>query len=113
MAPEKNIREAPAGLRPMLAPLALLVAWIAFPLVLAALSFGCAGLLEGLSGERLPRPLVLPAGLTVLILVAQFTTLSATTAKASVAVVAAFAAVGLIVSRPWQRPVDPWALAAA
>jgi hypothetical protein len=97
----------------MLAPLALLVAWIAFPLVLAALSLGCGGLLEGLSGERLPGPLMLPAGLTVLILVAQFTTLSAITAKASGAVVAGLAAVGLIVSRPWQRPIDPWALAAA
>jgi len=42
---------------------ALLVAWLAFPLLLAGLSFGCGRLLEAASGARLPRAraLIVPA----------------------------------------------------
>src|SRR6266536_1251916 len=65
----------------MLRPLvALLVAWLAFPLLLAALSLGCGRLLEATARTKLPGPLVLPVGLTVVILVGEFTTLSGSTA---------------------------------
>jgi hypothetical protein len=92
---------------------ALLVAWIAFPLLLAALSLGCGRLLEAAAGARLPGPLVLPAGLTAVILAAQFTTLSGATAGLTGAFVAALAAAGLLLSLQRRDRVDPWALAAA
>jgi len=41
----------------------LLVAWVAFPLLLAGLSLGCGRLVEIASGERLPGSLLLPAGI--------------------------------------------------
>jgi hypothetical protein len=97
----------------MLALLALLVAWIVFPLLLAALSFGCGRLLEAASGAQLPGPLVLPAGLTVVILIAQFTTLTDETAGASGIVVVVAAAAGLLLALRRRDQVDPWALVAA
>ncbi len=97
----------------MLVVLALLVAWIAFPLLLAALSLGCGRLLEATAGARLPGPLVLPAGLTVLILAAQFTTLAGATARLTGAFVAVLAAAGLLLSLRRQEQLDPWPLAAA
>jgi hypothetical protein len=97
----------------MLASLALLVAWIAFPLLLAALSLGCGRLLEAACGARLPGPLVLPAGLTVMILAGQFATLSSTTARLAGGFVAALAAAGLLLSLRRHDRADPWAAAAA
>jgi hypothetical protein len=97
----------------MLPSLALLVAWIALPLLLAALSLGCGRLLEAACGARLPGPLVLPAGLTVVILAGQFATLSGTTASLAGAFVAALAAAGLLLSLRLRDRADPWAAAAA
>lgn len=97
----------------MLALLALLVAWIVFPLLLAALSLGCGRLLEAASGARLPGPLVLAAGLTVLVLAAQFTTLSGAAARLTGPFVGVLAAAGLLLSLRRRDRTDPWALAAA
>jgi hypothetical protein len=86
----------------------LLVAWLAFPLLLAGLSLGCGRLLEVASGTRLPTALVLPAGLTVVILAAQLATLTGATAGLAGPFVALLAAAGLGLARPWRYRVEPW-----
>ena len=48
-----------------------LVCWVAFPPVLLILSLGCGLLLERAAGFELPEPLVLPAGLAVIIVAAE------------------------------------------
>jgi len=70
-------------------------------------------LLELASGSRLPRPLLLPAGLTVVILAAQFATLTDATAELAGPLVVALALAGLLLSRSWRRLPRPWAPAAA
>jgi hypothetical protein len=81
--------------------------------VLAGLSLGCGSLLELAAGERLPRPLVVPAGLTVVIVAAQFATLTDATAEFAGPFVVALALVGLLLSRVWRSRPEPWAGAAA
>jgi hypothetical protein len=81
--------------------------------VLAGLSLGCGSLLELAAGERLPRPLVVPAGLTVVILAAQFATLTDATAELAGPFVVALALVGLLLSRVWRSRPEPWAAVAA
>jgi hypothetical protein len=70
-------------------------------------------LLELASGDRLPRPLVLPAGLTVVILAGQFATLADATAELAGPLVVGLAAAGLLLSAPWRARPDPWAYGAA
>ena len=59
----------------------LLVPWVAFPLLFAALSWGCGLLLERVSGLKLPGALVVPCGFAVVALVAQFAVLTDLTAE--------------------------------
>jgi len=47
-----------------------LLSWIAFPLVLVLLSAGCALLIERAAGNRIPGPLLLPAGFAAVVVVA-------------------------------------------
>jgi hypothetical protein len=70
-------------------------------------------MLERVSDSRLPGALLLPAGLTVVILVAEFATLTDATAELAGPLVVALAVVGLLVSPPWGERPDPWAPAAA
>jgi len=70
-------------------------------------------LLELASGDRLPRPLVLPAGLTVVILAGQFATLTDATAELAGPLVVGLAAAGLLLSAPWRARPDLWAYGAA
>jgi len=70
-------------------------------------------LLELASGDRLPRPLVLPAGLTVVILAGQFATLADATAELAGPLVVGLAAAGLLLSAPWRARPDLWAYGAA
>jgi hypothetical protein len=90
---------------------ALLVAWLAFPLLLAGLSFGCGRLLEPASGARLPPGLVLPAGFTVVVVAAQFATLWDATAELAGPFVCVLATAGLVLA--WRRRAlpDPWLVA--
>lgn len=92
-----------------------LVCWVLFPLVLALLSLGCGLLLERASGLKLPEGLLLPAGLAVIVVVAEITTKSSATATATTALVVALALAGLILARPWRSRPPPggWWLAAA
>ena len=81
--------------------------------MLAGLSLGCGCLLELAAGARLPRPLLLPAGLTVVILAAQFATLADATAELAGPLVVALALAGLLLSRWWRPRPRLWAPAAA
>ncbi len=91
----------------------LTIAWVAFPLVLAALSGGCGLLVERLSATRLPGALVPAVGLATIVLVAQALTLWDATAEAATPVVVALAAAGIGLSWGWWRRLEPWAVAAA
>jgi hypothetical protein len=81
--------------------------------VLAGLSLGCGRLLELAVGERLPGPLLLPAGFTVVILAAQFATLTDATAELTAPLVVALAAAGLLLVPPWRGATRAWPAAAA
>jgi len=77
-----------------------MVAWLVFPLVLALVCFGCGLLLEAGAGTRLPQPLLLPAGLAAVIVIAQVTV--ATVPRATTPVVVAAAVAGFVRRPPWR-----------
>ena len=81
--------------------------------MLAGLSFGCGRLLELAAGERLPGALLLPAGFTVVILAAQFATLSDASAELAAPLVVALAAAGLLLAPPWRGSARAWPATAA
>ncbi|MDP9232210.1 MAG: hypothetical protein M3O73_05505 [Actinomycetota bacterium] len=56
---------------------------------------------------------MLPVGLTVVILAAQFTTLADATAELTGPLVIALAVAGLLLRPPWRDRLEPWALGAA
>ena len=80
----------------------MLLAWIAFPLVLALLSLGCGLLVERASGLTLPGPLLLPLGLALLIVEADLVTMRGATAQlaAPLAIALAIVGFGLRTRRP-------------
>ena len=93
----------------------LIVPWVAFPLLLCALSLGCGLLLEWASGVRLPGTLLLPAGMSVFMVIALLATMHGATAELAAPVVKIAAVAGFgsaAVRRTWRR-LDWWALAAA
>ena len=61
----------------------------------------------------MPHALVLPVGLTVVILAAQFATLADATAELAGPLVIALAVAGLLLRPPWRDRPEPWALGAA
>ena len=91
----------------------MFVAWLVFPLVLALLCAGVGMLVDLLSGRRLPGALILPTGLAGMIVIGEFTTATAGTAKLTIPAILFFAALGAGLSLPWRfRRPDPWLLAA-
>ena len=89
----------------------LAVTWLAFPVVLGLICFGCGLLLEELLRRRLPVMLLMPMGLAVVIVLVHFATLSDATAELAVPLAVAAAAAGFGLSYPWGR-IDPWAVLA-
>ncbi|MGH2980235.1 MAG: hypothetical protein ACRDLQ_11465, partial [Solirubrobacterales bacterium] len=87
------------------------IAWLAFPIVLGLICFGCGLLLEELSRRRLPVLLLMPMGLAFVIVLVQLATISDATAEVGVPVAIASAAAGFGLSYPWGR-IDPWAVLA-
>jgi hypothetical protein len=81
--------------------------------VLAGLSLGCGRLLELAAGERLPGPLLVPAGFTIVILAAQFATLTDATAELSAPLVVGLGAAGLLLVPPWRGSARAWPAATA
>jgi hypothetical protein len=92
----------------------LVLAWFAFPIVLALLSLGCGLLLETASGMRLPGTLLLPGGFIVVSIAAYFAHMTTATASLQTPFVVVLAVAGYAVARPWQRfQLDRWAAGAA
>ncbi len=91
----------------------MLVAWIAFPLVLAGLCLGCGLLVEVVSGRRLGFALLPAAGLALIVVVGQFMTLFEATAELTTPAVVALAVAGIGLSLPGRgRRPSGWGLAA-
>ena len=94
--------------------MALLTAWVAFPIVLGVLALGCGLALDRAAGGTLPGPLLLPAGFAVISLTAQFAILFGPTVRFATLAVVAVAVTGLGLSLPVQpRLLWGWASAAA
>lgn len=92
----------------------LLVCWLIFPALLAALSLGCGLAVGRLSRIRLQPTLVVPVGFAAVVVIGLFATLTPATARLTVPLVLAVAAVGLASSFPRRRPeVDLWAVGSA
>jgi hypothetical protein len=89
----------------------LLISWLIFPLVLAALALGLGLLLERLAGIRLPGALVLPVGFASLVVIAGFATLTGATAELATPLAVVLAVLGLALTTRRRNPtLDPWAL---
>src|SRR5271165_1211398 len=94
------------------ASLSLIVSWILFPLVLAAIGAGWGAVVERASGAGVNDALLLPLGLAAALVVAGTLTAFTTTAPAAVAVVAVGAVAGLVLAWPGRRLLG-WPLVAA
>ncbi|MBK5219566.1 MAG: hypothetical protein JJE35_07255 [Thermoleophilia bacterium] len=93
----------------------MFVAWIVFPLLLAALCLGCGLLLEAAVGRRLPGALLAPAGFAVVVVLAGLFTARGEIASLATpaVVVAALAGAALAYRAKRWGGVDGWLLAAA
>jgi hypothetical protein len=92
--------------------MSLLVSWLLFPLVFAALSFGCGLLVEAAAGVRLPFALVLPVGFALIVCIAQLATMYGATASFAAPLVVGCTVVGAVLSPARLRPRG-WPLGAA
>jgi hypothetical protein len=92
----------------------MLLAWLAYPVLLLALCAGLGLLLDAACGRRLPGALVAPAGFATLVLLAQAASLAGATVAAVATAAIVLAGVGVALAMPWRfsRP-DPWAALAA
>jgi hypothetical protein len=87
------------------------VAWLAFPVVLGLVCFGCGLLLEEATRRHLPVLLLMPMGFAFVIVLVQLATISDATAELGMPAAVAAAVAGFGLSYPWGR-VDPWAVLA-
>jgi len=93
----------------------VLIAWVAFPLVLVLAGAGLGLLVERLAGLRLAGALVVPLGIAALIVLATLTTTWSATAPLTTPLVVALALAGLLAGRKRLAPraLDVPALLAA
>jgi hypothetical protein len=91
----------------------LILSWVLFPLVLAAIGLGWGAIVERASGSKVNDALLLPLGLAAALVVAGTLTAFSATAPAAVVVVGVGAAAGLLLA--WRRllNLDRWPLLAA
>ncbi len=91
------------------------LSWVAFPVVLGLIALGCGLLLQWAAGRPLPEGLLLPIGLALVVVVAEITTKSGSTAKLTTPLVLALAAIGLVLTQPWRRGLrlGGWSLGVA
>ena len=92
--------------------MSLILAWVAFPLVLAAIGAGWGALVEGVAAARLDGALLVPLGLAAALVVAGTLTAFTATTRAAVPVVAVGAVGGLVFARRRWR-VSRWPVLAA
>ena len=89
----------------------LTLAWLVFPLLLVLLCVGTGLLVERIAGAGVPTALVLPLGLSVIVVVGSLTVSLPSTAKLTTPLVAALAAAGFVLSRSRsRRRPDCWAI---
>ena len=94
--------------------MSIVLGWIVFPVVLGLLALGCGLLVERLSGVRLPGALVLPVGLALVVVLAEFATQTDATAELAAPLVLIAALAGFVMARGLGgRTIDRWAGAAA
>ncbi len=79
----------------------MILSWVLFPLVLAALGLGWGSLVEWVCGARAASAITIPLGLAAVIVVAALLTAFSSTAAAAAPVAAAGALAGL--ARAWRR----------
>jgi hypothetical protein len=93
----------------------VVIAWVAFPLVLVLAGAGLGLLVERLAGLRLAGELVVPVGIAALIALATLTTAWSATARLTTPLVVVLALAGLVAGRARLRlrALDPAALLAA
>jgi hypothetical protein len=93
----------------------LIVAWLAFPLLLGLLGVGCGLLVERTAAIRLPGVLLAPLGFALIVVLSQIVTYWDATAELATLLVVAAAIAGIAMSRERLRTVriDRWAAAAA
>jgi hypothetical protein len=90
----------------------MILSWVLFPLVLAAVGLGWGTLVEWAAGERTVGVLAIPLGLAAALVVAGIFTMFSFSAPAAAPVVAAGALGGLV--RAWRRTaIAPAAIVAA
>ena len=93
--------------------MSLILAWGLFPLVLGAVGLGWGALAERAGGTELDSSLLIPLGLATALVVAGTVTAFSAIAPATVVVVAAGAAVGLVFAWRGRRWPGGWPLLAA
>ena len=91
--------------------MSLILAWVFFPLVLAAVGAGWGALVERAAGSTLSGALMIPLGLAAVIVVTTLLTEWSLTAPATVWVVGAGTVAGLVLAWPWR--LARWPLLAA
>ena len=92
--------------------MSLILAWVLFPLVLAAIGAGWGVIVERAAGTKVDNALLLPLGLAAALVLAGTVTAFSATAPAAVPVVTAGAAAGLVLAWPGRR-LGRWPLLAA
>jgi hypothetical protein len=90
--------------------MALFIAWLVLPLVLAAISLGCGLLVERAAGLTLSGALLLPLGLALVIVEADLVTMTSATAQLATPLAVALAVAGYGLADRRARRVDGWAL---
>ncbi len=112
-AASRERRGACVPARPGHVTVTLVLAWVVFPLVLAAVTLGCGLALEALAGFRLRMPLLAPVGLATAVVAMCLATMTDATAELAVPLVVAIAVAGLAARGASLRTrFDPWAVGA-
>ncbi len=90
----------------------MILSWLVYPLVLAALGGGWGVLVEMAMGRQVADALVIPLGLAAVLVVAGFFTAFSGTAPVATPLCAVGAVAGLVIGRPWRR-ISRWPALAA
>ncbi|HUN79636.1 MAG TPA: hypothetical protein VMU32_11980 [Solirubrobacteraceae bacterium] len=86
---------------------ALLVCWVAFPVLLGLLAQGCGTLLARLAGRPLAPGVRIPCGVALVIAVLDLFTRAPATAPLAVPAVLALGGLGLVLHPPWRWTLGP------